>query len=449
VSAFVAGLVLGQLFGVGTTGREATTLTVSDRTEARVRSSVRAVGSDLGKDSTAFDVENLLVGTLNTGRHHKSLQLSYSPRFAYLDITGDRQLALMHAGRAVGSWWTRRLRLTLSLDGSIGTQSAITGLAPVNFDAGRTPQAQAPGAAPQNPNVPPPQPAPQASATYLPLAQALILYIGTWRATMAATYMFSRRVTGTGSINYGMTGGLDWQSQQTNPPSRGPGADAALTYTLSRRDALATTVSTTYTTVLATPRQGVAPYPDRNYYILNVIESWRHNLSVRTTSVLGAGFSYLGNPEIPGQPDNSGVTASADASINHTDLLGHRTTLDYRAQASLGVVFNPVVGTAQQQVSFVGSSTWTHDKVNATLSGSAAASLPWESPNATRTINGSFAVGYTPVKALMLQTGVRGFMQVFPASYIDPSGVRRETLKTPPQWVVFLAATVYVPVAAF
>jgi hypothetical protein len=459
VSAFLAGLVLGQLFGIGTTGREATTLTVSDRTETRLRSSIVAFGNDLGKGTTAFDVENLLVGTLITGRHHKSLQLSYSPRFAYLDITGDRQLALMHTGRAIGSWWTRRLRLTLSLDGSIGTQSAVTALAPVNFDAGRAAQAQAPGAAPQNPAVPPQQPVPQNGATYLPLAaRALVLYIGSWRATAGATYLLTRRLTGTGSVNYGALGGLNYDSQQTNPPSRGPGADAALTYKLTRRDALATTVSTSYTTVLATPLQGVPLGPNRSYFIFSAVESWRHNLSPRTISVLGAGFSYLGNQVSPGYPDNSGVTGNADASISHTDVLGHETTLDYRASASLGVQFNPVVGTAQQTISFVGSSVWTHKKVNATLSGSALATIPWDSPIATRTINGTFAVGYTPARAVLLQAGVRGYMQVFPTSYVQavtqpPPGqapvTQPNTLRTPPQWMAFLAVTVFVPVLAF
>ena len=47
------------------------------------------------------------------------------------------------------------------------------------------------------------------------------------------------------------------------------------------------------------------------------------------------------------------------------------------------------------------------------------------------------------------QTILRSFMQVFPSTYVDPQGLRQETLKTPPQWVAFLAFTVYVPVAAF
>ena len=118
------------------------------------------------------------------------------------------------------------------------------------------------------------------------------------------------------------------------------------------------------------------------------------------------------------------------------------------ASASLGVVFNPVLGTAQQQVSFLASSTWTHDKVNASLAGSAAATLPWDSPNSARAISGTFAVGYTPVRAVMLQAGVRAYTQVFPPAYLGAEGTI-QTLRTPPQWVAFLAFTVYVPVYAF
>lgn len=451
MSALLAGLVLGQLLGIGTTGRESTTLDVSDRTEARIRSQIYGnTIAGVNRGETAFDVENALMATLFSSRHHKSLQLSYGPRFAYLDITGDRALALQHSGRAVGSWWTRRLRLTLSLDGSIGTQSAIAALAPVNFNATRPGQA-VPDTTQQNPAVPPPQPAPNPTPTFLPIqpVRALVLYLGSWRATTSATYMFTHRLTGTASVNYGMIGGLDYDSQLTNPPSRGPGADVSLTYNLTRRDALVTTVSSSYTTVLATPLPDVALGPDRHYFVLNVIESWRHQLSRRTTSTLGAGVSYLGSPTVPGQPDTSGVTGNADASIAHTDPIGRHTTLDYRASASLGIVFNPVLGAAQQQVSLVLSSTWTHDKVNAILTGSALATLPWDSPIAARTVSGSFAFGYTPSRAVLLQIGVRAYTQLFPPSYLDPVAHTVTTIRTPPQWVAFLAATFYVPVYAF
>jgi hypothetical protein len=151
---------------------------------------------------------------------------------------------------------------------------------------------------------------------------------------------------------------------------------------------------------------------------------------------------------VAGVPNTSGLTGNAEASILHSDPVGRRTTLDYRASANLGIVFNPTLGAAQQQVSMQLSSTWTHDKLSASLSGGAAATLPWDSPYAARTVSGTATVGYRPVTSVQLQTGATIYTQIFPSVFRGPDGLPT-TLNTTPQWVAFVAVTVFIPVLAY
>jgi hypothetical protein len=464
VSALLVGLILGQLLGNGNAGGagagaapagpaapEAIIFTVNDRTETRVRSSIRATGPRLGDGTTAVDVDNaLLAGLLFTGRH-KSLLFAYGPRLSYLDIEGDRQLSLMHTGRAVGSYWTRRLRLTLTLDGSIGSQSAIAGLTPVNFDAAASPApapAAGPAATPTAP-VPPVQPTPVATPVYLPLTALLVLTTATGRAAVGASYLFSRHVSGIASVSYVATGGLDYNSQVIAPPSRGPGADAALTYTLNRRDALATIASTSYITVLSTPRPMALTPPDRSYLLVTALESYRHAWSRRTTSSVGVGMTYLGASNDP-NANNAGVSAAGDATISHVEPIGHTTRVEYRGSAQLGLVYNPVLGRAQQQASALASYAWTHEQWTLSASAGAATTLPWNAVDAARTVSGTAAVAWQPSRVVQLQTGVRGYAQVFPPTNAAFQAVGAQApINTPPQWVAFAAVTVFAPPIAF
>jgi len=142
----------------------------------------------------------------------------------------------------------------LTLDGAIGGQSAIAGLTPVNFDAAaaQTPtpcpgprgahESRPPGAtdAHRDAGVPAAHSAPRRDHR-------------DGRASVGASYVFSHKVVGLGSVSYGASGGLDYYSQAVSPPSRGPGADASVTYTLDLRNALSTSANTSYITTLATP----------------------------------------------------------------------------------------------------------------------------------------------------------------------------------------------------
>jgi hypothetical protein len=452
VSAFLSGLVLGQLIGNGTAA-DATTLSISDRTETRVRSSLVGTGPNIGQGTTAIDIDNAIQATIAGSRRRLSWVVGYSPRFSYSDIEGDRALSLMHAGHISGSYWTRRLRLTLSLDGSAGSQSAIAALTPVNFDVAAprpAPSITAPpgtAVAPTAPQIP----TPIAGPTYIPLTSLVVLNTGSARASLAAAYAFSHRITGTGSASYGFTGGFDYYSQLVSPPSRGPGVDVSVAYAITHRDQLASSANASYITVLATPRPGVLTGPDRSYLITGLVESYRHAWSKFTSSSIGVGLTYLAAPDtVAGQyvGGGNGLSAAGDVNIVHVEPLGRATRLEYRAAVQLGVVFNQALGAAQQQLSSTVSWSWTHDKVSVGLAGGAATTLPFDAYDAGRTISGTASVAYSPAKAVQLQTGLRAYAQLFPPTAPAFVGAAAP-VNTPPQWIAFAAVTVFVPVLGF
>jgi hypothetical protein len=365
---------------------------------------------------------------LTTAGRHDSLILSYGPRFSYLDIEGDRNVALMHAGHADLAWWTRRFRLTFTLDGSIGTQSAVGLVAPLTLGGGTTIGTPVSGGT-TTPTGPPPVTPQLPVPTFIP--QLLVLYTGSFRGAVGASYSFSRKWYGNASAFFVMAGGIDYDSQQQLPPYRGPGGELSASYVATRQDTFVTRLRPTYTWVITT--QG-------DFLAIEAMESIRHSWSRRTVSTLGAGVSFLRARANLDEGHTGAITGAGEASIVNTMPLRSDSTIATRAAVLLGTAFNPVVAVVQQQLSAVLSSMWTRGRLSVTVSVDAVASVPFNDKNASRVASGGVMGGYLFAAPLQLQLGTRAYAQVLPAS----TGV-----SYPPQWVTFAAVALRSPALGF
>jgi hypothetical protein len=426
VSLLAAAVVLGQLVApapaapaapaatAAPAAPAARVLSFSDRSEVRFRSRLQG--------GQAADLETTLGSTLALGEPHDTLRLFYGPRLSYLDIEGDRTLALMHVGRAEGAWWTRQLRFTLTLDGSIGSQSAIGFAAPVlpGGDA-VAPTTGAPAASL------PPATVPAAPAIPIYFPQVLVLQLGSFRGSAGALYTFSRRWSGGANAYFAMAGGLDYDSQLFFEPYRNPGGELTATYSADRRDQLVSRIRSSYTWTLISKG---------DFLTVDATESIRHAWSIRTQSILGAGMALLRSEEKAGDGHTGAIVGVGEASIIHTRPLDDGGAIAFRAAALLGTAYNPVLALVQPQLSGTLSSVWTRGKVSVTVSADALMSLPVDSPIASRVASGSLLAGYTPADPVQLQAGVRAYVEVFPTT----AGT-----SYPPQWVTFVAVMLRSP----
>jgi len=438
VSALALGLLLGQLTSLSPAGYRGT-LSLADRSEARLRSNIGA--------PDALDLENIptLVADL-TGRR-SSFLVGYGPRLALLDATGDSSFAVMHNGRFTASTWSKRVRWTLNVNGSIGLQSAAGLGVTVPLTEAPTRGAAAPGAATGAAPLPPGStmgtpgmgtgtagaPAaqgPQPNVVYY-IPPSAVLYTGAFRGSLSVTDTFSKRWTGTLSGFYQMSGGVDFTSQLAYPPNRGGGGDAIAGYTLSREDSLLSFLHGEYTYVLTT---------NDKFFVTTYVESIRHAFSLRTVGTLGAGVSMVVRRLAKQNALSGAVAGAGEAAIAHTVPLREHGTYAVRAAANLGQDYNPYLGIVQWLATATLSSAWIRDPWSATATAAAVTSLPIRDADAARTASGTLTLGYALSEAVQVQSGVRAYTQLFPSQV---------SASYPPQWVVFAALLLTAPPAKF
>jgi len=126
------------------------------------------------------------------------------------------------------------------------------------------------------------------------------------------------------------------------------------------------------------------------------------------------GVTYLGAPDDPNGANAGGVSGAGDATITHIEPIGHSTRVEYRGSVAVGIVYNQVLGAAQQQASALASYSWTHEQWTLSASASAATTLPWNAGRLRAHPLRRAAVAWAPAPVVQLQTGVRGYAQVFP-----------------------------------
>lgn len=434
MSALVLGVVLGQLASLSPPGYKGT-LSVGDRTEARVHSNVNAPES--------VDLETIPTAVVNLTGRRSSYLIGYGPRLAWIDV--NRKLTstfvIMNTARFSATYWSKRLRLTLAVTGFVGRQTAaglgITiplngvtaeGAAPVpQPGTGPSP----PGQQPQ-PQVPP-QPQPQQAVVSYYLPPSYPLYLGSLRASLTLTNVFSPRWTGSVSGFYQMAGGLDFDpfSQLAYPPARGGGGEIVATYTMSKRDSLFSRLYSEYVYVLTTTDK---------FVVATYLETYRHAFTKRTTGTVGAGVSLVVR-DLARQTALSGAVAGAgEATLTHVAPLRGRGDVALRAAANLSQGYNPILATVQWNARGTLSSTWSSYPTSVGVAVTAASSLPFRESDASRVGTGSLTIGYNVTEAVTLQTGIRAYAQLLPSDI---------SATYPAQWVAFAALLLAAPVAKF
>jgi hypothetical protein len=332
------------------------TATLSDRFEVRGRDTAGVLGVDLA------DVPTAHLGVTNR-------RWEYTLDYSALAILPDVELGvspqLLQSGDIGVSWRNRRVRIGL-------TEYATYGQSNSTYLLG----------GPATTVVQPVTPTPVGGGPQL-LAQPATLLFGSSRTVLASQLAFSRRWSGTASIEYDVQGGLDAASQAYLPFVSGPRADATATYALTQVDSLQTRASALESSASSSPCSPVAinvpPGSSCDPAVQEVLvtETWQHRLSRTWQSALGAGASYLRARLRDEQPYEQFVYPVGSASIERvTGPLENRNII--RLEALVSPVLDVRIGVLDEraQATFDVSQRFR----NTTVRGRVAAARSIESP---------------------------------------------------------------------
>jgi hypothetical protein len=332
------------------------TADLSNRTEVRGRDAQGVVGVDL------VDVPSARVDVTNRRWDYR---LDYSVVAMLPDVELGISPQLMQLGDLGISWRNRRVRIGLTEYATYGEQNSSYLLG-----------------GPSASVVPPPTVTPVGGGTQL-LAQPATLLYGSSRTVLDSALVFSRRWSGTASIEYDVQGGLDGPSRAYLPFVSGPRADATATYALTRIDRLETRASALESSATSSPCSpvavGVKPgsecQPSAQEGL--VTETWRHRLSETWDSALGGGASYLRLRVTDVQPYSQFVYPVGAASIQRaTGIVENRNII------RLEVLVAPVLDVRSGLLDERGQATFDLSQQfgKTTVSGVVAAARSIESP---------------------------------------------------------------------
>jgi hypothetical protein len=413
--------VLGQLVSLAPSGYTGV-LSLADRSEARLRSNPGAAPS--------VDLETLPVSAVSLTGRRSSYLIGYGPRLSWLDVNNNPEFTVMHTGRVTTSFWGRRTRLTLSLDGAIGKQGAagLAVTAPLLGAPARDVPAPAAGVTPAPAGPPAAAAAPASTVYYLP--PSAVLTTGSFRGSVGVSETLSRRWVGSANGYYTIAGGFDYPSQQAVPPMRGGGGSLTATFAASKVDAYVSRLSSDYVYVLTTTDK---------FLTVSALESLRHSFSPHTQGTIGLGVSSLFARRGDG-PLSGGIFASGEAALFHAAPLSADERVVTRVSVQVAQAYNPLLGEIQDLATGTLSASWTRDTVSVTATVSAATSIPVHATDAARGAFGGVTIGDALGKVVTVQAGVRTAVQLFQSD---------ANATYPAQWAVFLAVLLTAPPSRF
>jgi hypothetical protein len=391
---------------------------VADSSSATARSV--AAGDDV-----ALDLNTTPRAELRFYGSQSSFNLGYSPSFAWLDVTRDGELAILHSANAVFAWSTRRLRLSLGVTGSIGrqsflalTQSPVT--APTTSDTAPPPTTGAPADGSDTP-------APTSASPFFP--QQEIVYTGSLSGWLGMSYELSRRWSISSRIGYEVSGGLG-DSEQSIPLRRGPTADASAGYRWTRRDTLTTSLAAA---------QIVVPSRGSRFTSISALEDWSHRFARRTQGNVGAGATYLRSRDTGNSEADNSLLASGVIGFTQGWLVERDALVAFIARGALGTEYNPVLGVVNQRVNGEAGLSWTNGPASVACSGQVSQSLPLDALDAALAYGASVTGGYQLADPVALSIGGGWTHQVLPSQVVV-------TTISPDQWRAFVALSLVAPV---
>jgi hypothetical protein len=388
---------------------QAVTVTVGDRSEARVR---------IQGDVKRFDVETRPSVRLGIATPRTALTLGYSPGVTELSVgTPDAQLIVYHTGFASGSLRFERTTLSLSQSATYGTQNfsvAAVALAPTAPPQAAPPTAseptqqlpRAPGDS-QAPAGPPLTPAPSApvptpgTGAQVQAVNRTVLF-GASSTTAGIQHLVSRRVFAGASGGYDISGGLDEPSRASIPIQKGPFAGARVGYLATRVDNLTTFADARWVKTDDTV--------DARLYSAG--EEWTHRFQPNLSGTLGAGAGFTQiETLVPPVTRTKRLDPAAGAAMTYA--FGVRGA---HVETSGAVRVSPVIdrftGGGDQRVAWGLGVTWTERQL--TLSGgvSGSRSVDLTNPNAISAYGGSAGAAYHLTPEWTVETGVRASKQI-------------------------------------
>jgi hypothetical protein len=351
---FAAAYVLADTAYAGTAN-------LSNRSEVRGRDTSGVLGVDLA------DVPSAHIGVTNRRWEY---QLDYSANVILPDVEHGVSPQLLQLGDLGVSWHNRRVRIGLTEYATYGEQNSAYLL----------------GGAPASAAVAPPTVTPVGGGTQALAAPVTLLY-GSSRTVLASQLVFSRRWSGTASIEYDMQGGVDAASRQYLPFISGPRADLSATYALTQTDSLETRASGLESTSTSAPCSpvvlgvpaGSTCDPSAEEGILT--ETWLHRLSRTWTSTLGAGAAHLRLRLQDSQPYERWAYPVGEASIQRaTGPQENRNVI--RLEALVAPVLDVRIGLLDErgQATFDVSQQFGNTKVSGRVAAARSVEAPLTQP---------------------------------------------------------------------
>ena len=375
----------------------ATTLDLSERTEARLRSTQQpGVATPM-----ALDLLEEPVAQMHSYDRRWDLTLGYSAQLLLPGVQDGLAPLVLQAGNVGVAWHDRQLRLTLNETASYGLENSsylLSTQAPLGSQATQPVPGQAPSLVP------------------LAVAPPTTILFGTSSTAGTVTYRFDRRTTASVGAEYFLYGGLDAISQATLPEQIGERAFATFDYALTRSDGLQTVLNAQHVDFTQTPcvppagqtsDTSVLCSPDDD--LAQAMELLRHALSRSETVTVGAGAAVAAVREQPDTPHSVSYFPVAQVIYaRQLDREGSRLTATARlapyVDLRTGTVLNALLGdvTLAERLS-------PYLTLNVSFGGSQ--NLPAGEPAAASIARGEVSMEYRLSRQVLLTLGERAFWE--------------------------------------
>jgi hypothetical protein len=398
----------------------AATLDVSDRSEARLRSTQQlsaAPGATVAQSVVlGLDLMTTPRVVLHLSDRVWDWTLSYTPSVLAPDLELGLQPLVYQNASATVAWHDRLARVMVGQDAGYGQQNSGY-LVP-------------PQASPGQPTTP---------TVLQPTAAPVTLNYGSAHTYVLGSLRLGRRSIVSAGVDYLLSGGIDDASRAVTPLSYGPRASATFSYTLSRVDTLLTTGSFQHTDFTATTcvlPAGETPPPSGmctpRVSLGLAEETFSHRWSRVVSMTVGAGAAAEGVQSTSEFPVSFSLAPLADASV--AMRFGHEGTGELRLTAHLGPFVNILNGVVDE--SLLGEVSLLYP-----LSGRVALrckvmggqTIPSTAPAAATLVSGDLEVDYHVTRAVDLALGERGFWQdeVGLGTYFSTFGFAAVTVHPP------------------
>ena len=385
-------------------GDVAASMTISDRTEMRVR--------DPGDvpAGPSLDIATTPEARLVLASPRTTFTLAYTPRLTLWDVNdvGAHPLWL-HAGTARLEQKEGASQLWLEQDASYGaTNFAALTLAP-------TPD-----------GVPP-------RVDVIPSSQIVQVESS---ATTLGSRTEGRRWAFHSTVGYQFSGGADDASRLIVPFQRGPLAEVGVTLSTSPLDRLATTVTGADSTFSSGPQ----------IVIGEADQAWKRPWSSSTETEFTLGISEA-RVQASALAQSYGETDPVAEAVLEQRILTDEDRVTVRVGARLGPVVNRLLGIVDERVQGSLLSQWNHGRLAIHAFAGAQQSVHVGGPDATELLTGEIGLSYTATDAVAFDVGVRGLLQkaTQPVVSTTAPGVTDIVEASLVQGVIFVGVTLRAP----